>query len=69
MAAEYEVLKIDELSRARDSGGIQKYYRHQIRTTAGTVLTADIAEEHFTEDVVAKILTALAIKADKIKAR
>ena len=35
MAAEYKVLKIDELTRVSDAGGIEHYYRHTIKTKGG----------------------------------
>ncbi len=64
----YKVLKIDELSRMRDAGGVEKYYRHQIKTKGGTILTVDIGEDDMTEEKVASILTAKATLFDKIKA-
>jgi len=64
----YKVLKIDELSRVRDAGGVEKYYRHQIKTKGGIVLTVDIDEEDFTTEKAAPILEAKAVNADKIKA-
>src|SRR4030043_470954 len=40
----YRVLKIDELVRVSDTGGVERYYRHQIRTRAGVVLSVDVLE-------------------------
>lgn len=68
MANEYKVLKIDELSRVSEVGGIEKYYRHQIKTKGGTILTVDINEKDFTLEKAAPILLAKAQEADKIKA-
>ena len=68
MEKAYKVLKIDELSRVADEGGIEKYYRHKIKTRGGTVLTVDIDEKDFTPEKVAPILEAKATEADKIKA-
>ena len=68
MAKNYDVLKIDELTRVAEVGGIEKYYRHQIKTKGGTVLTVDIDEKDFTTEKAAPILEAKATEADKIKA-
>lgn len=64
----YEVIKIDELSRLTDTQGIERYYRHRIRTKGGTVLTEDIDEKDFTPEKVSVILAAKAENADKILA-
>lgn len=66
MAAEYKVLKIDELSRVSETQGIERYYRHQIKTKGGVILTVDISELDFTEEKAAPILLARAQNADKI---
>ncbi len=68
MANEYKVLKIDELTRVGEAGGIQKYYRNQIRTKGKVVLTVDINEDDFTPEKAAEILTKKAVNADKILA-
>jgi len=68
MAAEYKVLKIDELTRVSDTGGIEHYYRHQIKTKGGVVLTVDISEKDFTAEKAAPILLKKAQQADKILA-
>lgn len=68
MGTAYKVLKIDELTRVRDAGGVEKYYRHQIKTKGGTILTVDINEEDWTLEKAAPILEAKAVEADKIKA-
>ena len=68
MEKAYKVLKIDELTRVSDTGGIERYYRHTIRTRGGTVLRVDIDEENFTAEKAAPILEARATEADKIKA-
>ncbi|MBA7573151.1 hypothetical protein ES708_14946 [subsurface metagenome] len=68
MDKEYRVLKIDEMSRLAEVGGIEKYYRHQIKTKGGVVLTIDITEKDFTPEKAAPILLAAATKADKILA-
>ncbi len=67
MSQAYKVLKIDELSRVGDAGGIERYYRHTIRTRGGTVLRVDINEDDFTPEKAAPILEAKATAADKIK--
>ena len=68
MAAEYQVLKIDELTRIGDAGALVRFYRHTIKTRGGTVLTVEISEEDFTEEKAAPILAKKATVADKIKA-
>jgi len=68
MSAEYKVLKIDELVRPGEGGGIERYYRHTIKTKGGTVLTVDIDEKDFTPEKVAPILAQKAAAADKILA-
>lgn len=62
----FTVLKIDELTRLSDTGGIEKFYRHQIKTKGGVVLTADISEKDFTAEKAAPILEKHATEADKI---
>lgn len=68
MAKEYTVLKIDELTRLSETGGVEKYYRHQIKTKGGVVLTVDIGKADFTPELAAPILEAEATNADKILA-
>lgn len=67
MSAAYKVLKIDELTRVSETRGIEKYYRHQIKTKGGVILTVDIDEEDFTPEKADVILTGKAQNADKIK--
>jgi len=67
MAAEYKVLRIDEMTRIGEVGGIEKYYRHSIKTKGGVVLTVDITEKDWTAEKAAPILLKAAIEADKIK--
>lgn len=64
----YKVLRIDELTRVSDTGAIEKYYRHQIKTKGGTVLTVDISEKDFTAEKAAPILEKKSTEADKILA-
>ncbi len=66
MSQAYKVLKIDELVRPSDTAGVERYYRHTIKTRGGTRLTVDIEEKDFTEDKAAPILEKRAIEADKI---
>ena len=68
MAAEYKVLKIDEMSRVAELGGVEHFYRHSIRTKGGVGLTVDISEKDFTEEKTAPILLKKAQTADKILA-
>lgn len=62
----YTVLKINEMSRISDIGGVEKYYRHQIKTGGGVVLTVDVSEKDFTAEKAAPILERKAVEADKI---
>ncbi|OGN97551.1 MAG: hypothetical protein A2Y89_06710 [Chloroflexi bacterium RBG_13_51_18] len=62
----YRVLKIDELVRVSDTGGVERYYRHQIRTRAGVVLSVDVLERDWTAKTAPAILLARAVEADKI---
>jgi len=64
----FEVVNIDEMTRVSDLGGIEKYYRHRIKTKGGIVLTVDISDKDFTSDKAAPILEKKAIEADKILA-
>ncbi len=64
----YKVLKIDELTRVGDAGAIEHYYRHQIKTKGGVILTVDIPEKDFIVEKVAPILLKKAQEADKILA-
>ncbi len=64
----YRVLKIDEMTRLSETGGVEKYYRHQIKTKGGTVLTVDIGDKEFTAEKAAPILEKKAAEADKILA-
>lgn len=64
----YKVLKIDEMTRPSEVSGIEKYYRHQIKTKGGVILTVNIDEKDFTEEKAAPILLKKAAEADKILA-
>ena len=64
----FKVLKIDEMTRLSDTGGVEKVYRHQIKTKGGVVLSVDIGKDDFTADKAAVILAAAAKNADAIMA-
>lgn len=66
MANEYKVLSIDEMVRRSDTGDLERYYRHRIKTKGGVVLTVNISEPDFTAEKAAPILLAKAKEADKI---
>ena len=68
MGTEYKVLKIDEMTRIAEAGGVERFYRHQIKTKGGVVLTIDIDEKAFTAEKAAPILLKRATEADKILA-
>lgn len=62
----FKVLKIDELVRMADGGGIEKYYRHTIKTRGGVVLTVNIEARDFSADKAGPILESRAVEADKV---
>jgi hypothetical protein len=62
----FTVLKIDELTRLSEAGGVEKFYRHQLKTKGGVVLTVDISEKDFTAEKAGPILSQRATEADKI---
>jgi len=66
MGIEYKVLKIDELTRVGDLHGIEKYYRHQIKTKGGVILSVNIDEADFTPEKASPILSKKAQEADAI---
>ncbi len=67
MKIHYEVITIDELTRVGDTRGLEKYYRHRIKTAGGVVISVDIDEDDFTPEKAEPILKAAAENADKIK--
>ena len=68
MANEYKVLKIDELIRPSETRGVEKYYRHQIKTHGKVILSVDIDEADFTPEKSAPIFLKAAKNADTILA-
>lgn len=62
----YRVLRIDELVRQAEAGGIERYYRFTIRTRAGITLSVDGSESDFKADTMGPALLAKAAEADKI---
>ena len=64
----FKVLSIDEMTRVSDVGGIERYYRHQIKTKGGVVLTVDIDEKNLEAEKAKPILEKKAIEVDKILA-
>ena len=68
MVAAFHVLKIDEMTRLSETGGVEKFYRHQIKTKGGVVLTVDVGEKDFTDEKVLPLLASKASMADKILA-
>jgi len=66
MAANYKVLSIDEMVKPGEVTGIERFYRHRIKTKGGVILTVDISEKDFTAEKAAPILEARAVEADKI---
>lgn len=68
MSKPFRVLKIDEMTKVAEAGGIERFYRHQIKTKGGVIMTVDIAAEDFAPERAEPILTKAAENADKIKA-
>jgi len=68
MAGEYEVLSIDELHKVGDTGQMERYYRHRIKTKGGVRFTVDVDEATWTAKEIAPVLLARVQEADKIKA-
>lgn len=66
MGSDYKVLDITEMSRVADLGGVERYYRHRIKSAGGVVLTVDIDSADFTPERSRPILQAAAANADKI---
>lgn len=66
MKEEYKVLSIDEMTRMGEMGGIERYYRHTIKTKGGVRLTVDISAEDFTPEKAAPILLKKAQEADAV---
>ena len=66
MAKEYQVLRIDELTRVGDMSRLEKYYRHTIKTAGGVTLSVDIDERDFTPVKAPPILAKHAADTDKI---
>jgi len=66
MAANYKVLSIDEMVKPGEISGIERFYRHRIKTKGGVILTVDVNEKDFTAEKAAPILDARAVEADKI---
>ena len=50
MANEYKVLKITEMIGPSDTEGVEKFYRHSIRTRGGVMLSVDISKDDFTAE-------------------
>ena len=66
MANNYKVLSIDEMVKPGEVGGVERYYRHRIKTKKGVILTVEISEADFTAEKAGPILEAAAANADKI---
>jgi len=66
MPNEYKVLKIDELTRLGETEGVERYYRHKIKTKGGTILTVDISADNFEAAKAGPILLTAAQNADTV---
>jgi hypothetical protein len=67
MAKEYTVKRIRELTRLTEAGDLEKFYRIEVVTTAGTAFTVDIPESQSRPEAVEKVLEARAKELDAIK--
>jgi len=68
MAAEYKVLKIDELTRVSDEKGIKQVYRYLVKSAGGVVFTIELDDPDPTTEKVAPVLLKKAKEFDKILA-
>jgi len=68
MAKGYEILRIDELTRMSDTGGLERYSRVRFKTTGGVVKTLDIDELDLTPEKVAPVVEKRAKELDAILA-
>jgi len=66
MEKAYKVLKITQMVRPRDEGGVETYRRVMLKTKGGVVMSVDINEADFTAETAGPILLAAAEQADKI---
>jgi len=62
----FKVLWIDQLTRAGDTGGIERYNRVRFKTKGGLVRSIEIEEADLTEEKVNAILTKEAQRLDKV---
>jgi len=68
MAKEYEVLRVDEMSRTDDFGKVEKYHRVRLKTKGSAVITVNLDDKDYTEEKAIPILRAAAQETDKILA-
>lgn len=68
MAAEYKVLRIDELTRVSDEKGIKQVYRYSVKSKGGVVFTVELDDPDPTTEKVAPVLLKKAQHFDKILA-
>lgn len=66
MGAEYKVLKIDEVTRPDDVGGIRQAYRYTVKSKGGVRFTIELDDPDPTAEKVAPALAAKAAEFDKI---
>lgn len=66
MAKDYEVIKIDELTRVSDTQGLVRYLRIKARTKGGTVFTVDLDDPETTSEMAAPVLQKRAHELDNI---
>lgn len=66
MDTAYKVLKIDELVRPGEVGGIERYSRVTFKTRKGVIKTIDIDEVDLTPEKAAPIIEKRAKEIDAI---
>lgn len=66
MAKEYEILWIDQLTRAADRGGIERYARVKFRTQKGILWTIEIDDPDLTPEKAGPIVEKKAKELDAV---
>jgi len=61
----YEVLRVDEMTRVAELGGIEHYYRHIVKAKGGSVFTVDIDDKTYWDEKAGPILLKKAQIADR----
>ena len=62
----YVVLKIDEMTRLADAGGVERYYRVKMKTEKGIIISVELEVDELPKDKATPILTKKAKEADSL---